>query len=78
MALLVRVTSRVVKWPSSNGLSAQGFKNIVSGVQTRWEELLVMEQVVDKEASIAQQEGWFHLGANIQPTYNELTGYPEI
>lgn len=39
---------------------AQGFKNIASGLKTRWEALIVLEAAVDKEASIAHQEGWFH------------------
>lgn len=43
----------------ANLRSAQGFKNITSGLKTRWEDLLVKEKAVDKEASVAQQEGWF-------------------
>lgn len=35
----------------------QGFKNIASGLKSRWEALLSMETAVDKEAGIAQQEG---------------------
>lgn len=35
----------------------QVFKNIAAGLKSRWEALLSMETAVDKEASIAQQEG---------------------
>lgn len=53
---------------------AQGFKNITSGLKTRWEDLLVKEKAVDKEASVAQQEGWYQVEKCSSLTSDPLTG----
>lgn len=44
----------------TDSFPARGFKNIVSGLKARWEELLSKETAVDKEGLIAHQEGFIH------------------
>lgn len=57
----------VISCRFADSILAQGFNNIGSGLKTRWEALGVLEAAVDKEASIAHQEGWFHAPSQRSP-----------